>query len=606
LSHHVLARLLQISGPCRVLHANAQNISLLENLLLAGCDAYATGPTRLPHPRWIRYPDPEPRPFDAMLVEISAANQLDPFFRRFGTSAILAVHGHHLDRKAIDRYLLESVWRRHPADLLVPAYQSLHDDVLAELAFYERIPEIALAGRNPYTDMLRESGSQADAHIVRFALAAQFVRTGDTVLDCSSGLGYGTAILASLSTGANFIGIELDPATVEYARANYGREAIAFHPGDAANLKNIPDSSIDMVVSMETVEHIPDWRAALQEFHRVLKPDGRFIVSACAWSKLEPALKEHFLIEMRYTHTAPRILHTIDLNSEVDSEWLIAVACRNPQEAANTADYKHPAFHASFEKSGAAVVDFAHGYDNPYLYRTMVQMGERIHNDLQLATLAHSVIVNARPDSADRGAAICVFGYQVLEHRELQIAPTVLRFICDYLTVTTPDHENRHITRWRVSLTFLAGRICEWTGDRHSAAVWYRAVTRSEAFSPLLATKTVAASFFEARIHLAEADEEAAKCCFARGLDQALSAIKGNLNEVVGNPEQPIPFGLSELAEVIDMGSQCANALVYLPLWNRSPGLFWKQVDIKRFGLATWAKQLEQENQTLRLECALK
>jgi hypothetical protein len=35
-------------------------------------------------------------------------------------------------------------------------------------------------------------------------------------------------------------------------------------------------------------------------------------------------------------------------------------------------------------------------------------------------------------------------------------------------------------------------------------------------------------------------------------------------------------------------------------LWKRDPGLFWKHVDIKRFGLASWAIELEQENQSLR------
>jgi len=30
--------------------------------------------------------------------------------------------------------------------------------------------------------------------------------------------------------------------------------------------------------------------------------------------------------------------------------------------------------------------------------------------------------------------------------------------------------------------------------------------------------------------------------------------------------------------------------------------LFWKHVDIKRFGLASWALELEQENQRLRTQ----
>ena len=48
------------------------------------------------------------------------------------------------------------------------------------------------------------------------------------------------------------------------------------------------------------------------------------------------------------------------------------------------------------------------------------------------------------------------------------------------------------------------------------------------------------------------------------------------------------------------MGSQCANAVAHFALWQRDPGLFWRQVDIRRFGLASWARDLEQENQRLR------
>jgi hypothetical protein len=229
-------------------------------------------------------------------------------------------------------------------------------------------------------------------------------------------------------------------------------------------------------------------------------------------------------------------------------------------------------------------------------------MGERLRHDLKLATLAQWIVTNARPDSADRGAAICVFGYQVLEKREIAIVASVLDFIRDYLRVTAQERTNRHVLRWRLSLAFLAGRLCELSGDRDQAATWYHSVPDYDwrNFSPILATKTVAACFFEGRIHLSTGDLDQAKTCFARGLTESLAALKGNLNDIVGNPDQPIPFGLTELAEVIDMGSQCANAIANLPLWPRAPGLFWKQVDVKRFGLASWAKDLERENQSLR------
>ena len=633
MSKHIVARLLQVCGPCRMLHAGAQSAALLEDLLLAGCDAYAFGPSLQPHPRWIGASGalPAGAPLDAMLVDISSADdapvQLRYFLERFGTPKVLVIRAQGLDRKTIENQLFETLWRRHPGDLPASEYEGLSEEALGELSFYERVSfyertlEAGLSAEcYAQVDMLRESGGRADAHIARYSLAAQFVRPGDTVLDCASGLGYGTAILAALSSGAAFIGVAPDEASVEYARTNYGRDGVSFRTG---NLKSIRDSSIDVIVSMDTLEHVPDWKAALKEFHRVLKPDGRLVASVpdrwtnaghfqvFDWSKLENGLNQHFFVEMRYAQTAPggfrltdasRSLRPVQLDAVIDTEWLIAVACKSPLEGRGRGDFKHPGFQASFEKSGAAVVDFAHTYDNPYLYRTMVQMGERIRHDLKLATLAHWVIMNARRDSADRGAAICVFGYQVLEKREITMAARVLDFITDYIGATSDEQKNPHVLRWRLSLTFLAGRVCELMGDRDRAANWYHAVTdcKWRDFSPLLATKTVAACFFEGRIRLADGSIEQAKSCFAQGLDQALAAVKGDLNDVVGNPEQPIPFGLTELAEVIDMGSQCANAIAHSPLWKRDPGLFWKHVDIKRFGLASWAIELEQENQSLR------
>jgi SAM-dependent methyltransferase len=645
MSKHIAARLLQVCGPCRMLHAGAHCAALLEELLLAGCDAYAFGPAMQPHPRWIGASGglTEGQPLDALLLDISSADgvlgQLRYFVGRFGTPKVLAVRAPGLDRKTIDNRLFETLWRRHPGDMAAHEYEGLSEEVLPEVSFYERVPEAALARRpvsalladgNPSMDMLRESGCRADAHIARYSLAAQFVRPGDTVLDCASGLGHGTAILASLSSGAAFIGVELDAASVQYARSNYGREGVSFRAGDASNLKDIPDSSIDIVVSMETIGHVPDWHAALREFHRVLKPGGRLVASvpdrwvdeigndsnpyrihAFDWAKLENGLNQHFFVEMRYAQTAPggfklpdasRLLRPVPLDAQIDTEWLIAVACKSPLESQGRSDFKHPGFQAAFEKSGAALVDFANSYDNPYLYRSMVQMGERIRHDLKLATLAYWVIQNARADSADRGAAICVFGYQLLAKREIKMAAQVLDFISDYIRVTSDERNNPHVLRWRLSLTFLAGRVCELIGDRPRAANWYHAVTdcKWQDFSPILATKTVAASFFEGRIRLADGDIERAKACFAHGLAEALAAVKGDLNDIVGNPEQPIPFGLTELAEVIDMGSQCANAIAHAPLWKRDPGLFWKHVDIKRFGLASWAIELEDENRRLR------
>jgi hypothetical protein len=329
------------------------------------------------------------------------------------------------------------------------------------------------------------------------------------------------------------------------------------------------------------------------------------------WAKFEGGLNEKFLVEMRYAQAAPggfkltdakRLLHPVEFTSDIDTEWLIAVASKNPLEGKGRTDFKHPAFEAAYEKSHAAVVDFAHYYDNPYLYRSMVQMGERIRDDEKLLTLARWVMDNARSNSADRGAAICVFGYQALEKREMETAKNTLDSIRDYIRETSEENKNPHVLRWRLSLTFLAGKISELLGERANAANWYHAVLEHNwrSFSPILATKTISACFFEGRIHLADGNMEQAKACFARGIEEALAAVKGDMKDIIGNPEQPISFGLTELAEVIDMGSQCANAIANLHLWKRDSGLFWKHVDVKRFGLVSWALDLQRENERLR------
>lgn len=38
-----------------------------------------------------------------------------------------------------------------------------------------------------------------------------------------------------------------------------------------------PDGSFDLVLTSETLEHVPDWRRAVAETHRVLRPGGRHV-----------------------------------------------------------------------------------------------------------------------------------------------------------------------------------------------------------------------------------------------------------------------------------------------------------------------------------------
>ena len=72
--------------------------------------------------------------------------------------------------------------------------------------------------------------------------------------------------------------------------------------GDARNEDicqlTYPDDSFDLVLSSDTLEHVPDFRAALSETHRVLRPGGRHIftvpiVAARAETVVRATIGEH-------------------------------------------------------------------------------------------------------------------------------------------------------------------------------------------------------------------------------------------------------------------------------------------------------------------------
>ncbi|MCL4813518.1 MAG: methyltransferase domain-containing protein [Vicinamibacteraceae bacterium] len=115
-------------------------------------------------------------------------------------------------------------------------------------------------------------------HLDRYEFAATFA-SGRHVLDCACGTGYGSALLATRGPAASVIGIDLDEATVAYAVRHHSRGGVRFLVADAGRLDMLESGSVDLVVSFETIEHVPDDLAMLGELRRVLRPGGRLVVS---------------------------------------------------------------------------------------------------------------------------------------------------------------------------------------------------------------------------------------------------------------------------------------------------------------------------------------
>ena len=113
-------------------------------------------------------------------------------------------------------------------------------------------------------------------HWHRYAAVAPLAR-GKRVLDAACGEGYGTFLLARHAGSA--VGVDVSAQAIAHARTRYARPSLDFVAASVTALP-LPDASIDLVVSFETIEHLTAQREMLAEFRRVLVPDGVLVISS--------------------------------------------------------------------------------------------------------------------------------------------------------------------------------------------------------------------------------------------------------------------------------------------------------------------------------------
>lgn len=90
-------------------------------------------------------------------------------------------------------------------------------------------------------------------------------------------VGCGGGLLAGHVAGFRHVGVDLRPPALRTA-AGYGVVPVA---GDAMRLP-LASNIADVVAAGEILEHVPDWRAAVAESCRVLKPGGLFVADTVA------------------------------------------------------------------------------------------------------------------------------------------------------------------------------------------------------------------------------------------------------------------------------------------------------------------------------------
>jgi SAM-dependent methyltransferase len=118
-------------------------------------------------------------------------------------------------------------------------------------------------------------------YVQRHYEAPRLRRLSDTaatnILEIGCGQGTGAKIIYDLFRPERYVGVDLDPRMIQRARRRSGGLPNAtFLEGDVTNL-DFPDGSFNLVVDFGIVHHVPNWKDALAEVHRLLEVDGEFL-----------------------------------------------------------------------------------------------------------------------------------------------------------------------------------------------------------------------------------------------------------------------------------------------------------------------------------------
>jgi 2-polyprenyl-3-methyl-5-hydroxy-6-metoxy-1,4-benzoquinol methylase len=117
-------------------------------------------------------------------------------------------------------------------------------------------------------------------HCARYYFSTPYAN--GRVLDIACGTGYGAQMVAKDRKHVieEIIGVDLDEATLKYAKQHYYHPLVTFLKGDVLDRK-LPEKlgTFDTILSFETIEHVIDDELFVQNMFNLLNPGGKLIIS---------------------------------------------------------------------------------------------------------------------------------------------------------------------------------------------------------------------------------------------------------------------------------------------------------------------------------------
>jgi SAM-dependent methyltransferase len=111
-------------------------------------------------------------------------------------------------------------------------------------------------------------------HEAAYRAVAPFTQ-GALVLEAGCGEGYGAAVLARFA--GRVLAVDLDAATVRHVHGRYPDDVVAI-VGDVQRLP-VVTGAVEVVASLQSIEHLADQAGFLAECSRVLRPSGTLLLT---------------------------------------------------------------------------------------------------------------------------------------------------------------------------------------------------------------------------------------------------------------------------------------------------------------------------------------